>query len=260
MKTQLPQSEINRLEILTELGQEIQLDFAGPIKSKSRGDVYLLVAIDCFSKWPTAQICKKTNSRTAVKLSTKFCTDNGTPRTIRTNNGRCFKRQEFKDYCNGENIRGIRCTPNLLTMTGLVERTIRTNRSLTRANLKDNLTLEESVNMAIKTIRQTQHNTLKMTPFQLHHGRKPRTPITNLIGQPACLLTNWKKTLTNTILAQPAELQVFTIHDSDGELADYLVLNESRKRGQLVSDNFKNYQFFEKETKPNAMKCRFKMQ
>ena len=29
-KTQLPQSEINRLEILTEPGQEIQLDFAGP--------------------------------------------------------------------------------------------------------------------------------------------------------------------------------------------------------------------------------------
>ena len=48
------------------------------------------------------------------------------------------------------------------------------------------------------------------------------------------------------------------IHDSDGELADYLVFNESRKRGRSVSDNFKNYQFFEKETKPNAMKCRFK--
>ena len=124
--------------------------------------------------------------------------------------------------------------------------------------MEDNLTFEESVILAIKTIRQTQHNTLKMTLFQLHHGRKPRTPITNLIGQPACLLTNWKKTLTNYILAQPAELQVFTIHDSDGELAGYLVLNESRKRGRSVSHNFKNYQFFEKETKPNAMKCRFK--
>ena len=97
-----------------------------------------------------------------------------------------------------------------------------------------------------------------MTPFQLHYGRKPRTPITNLIGQPNCLLTNWKKTLTNYILAQPAELQVFTIPDSDGELADYLILNESRKRGRSVSDSFKSYQFFEKENKPNALKCRFK--
>ena len=44
---------------MTEPGQEIQLDFAGPIKSKSRGDIYILVAIDRFSKWPTAQISKK---------------------------------------------------------------------------------------------------------------------------------------------------------------------------------------------------------
>ena len=97
-----------------------------------------------------------------------------------------------------------------------------------------------------------------MTPFQLHHGRKPRKPITNRIGQPTCLLADWKKTLTIYILAQPAELQVFTVHDSDEELADYLVLNETRKRGRSVRDNFESYQFFEKETKPDAMKCRFK--
>ena len=205
LKTQIPQSETNRLEILTEPGQEIQLDFAGPIKSKSRGNVYILVAIDRFSKWPTAQICKNTDSQTVIKFLIKYCADNGRPKTIRTDNGSCFKSKDFKDYCNGENITRIRCTPNLHTGTGLVERTIRTIKSLTRANLEDNLTFEESVNKAIKTIRQTQHSTLKMTPFQLHYGRKPRTPITNLIGQPNCLLTNWKKTLTNYILAQPAE-------------------------------------------------------
>ena len=134
---------------------------------------------------------------------------------------------------------------------------MRTIKSVTRANLKDGLNFEESVRMSIKTIRQTPHNTLKMTPYQLHHGRKPRKPAVNLIGQTACLLADWKKTLTNYVLAQPAELQVFTIHDSDGELADYLVFNESRKCGRSVSDNCKNYQFFEKEFKPNAMKCRF---
>ena len=132
LKTRLPQSEINRLEILTEPGQEIQLGFAGPIKSKSRGDVYILVAIDRFSKWPTAQICESTDSRTVINVLTKYCTDNGTPRTTCTDNGSCFKSQEFKDYCNGENIKKIRCTPNFLTGTGLVERTIRTIKSFTR--------------------------------------------------------------------------------------------------------------------------------
>ena len=143
LKTQIPQSEINRLEILTEPGQEIQIDFAGPIRSKSRGNVYILVAIDRFSKWPTAQICKNTDYQIVIKFLIKYCADNGTPQTIRTDNGSCFKSKEFKDYCNGENITRIRCTSNLHTGTGLVERTIRTIKSLTRANLEE---LEENTN------------------------------------------------------------------------------------------------------------------
>ena len=69
--TRIPSTEKNNLEISTEPNQEIQLDFAGPIKSKTRGDVYILVAIDRFSKWPTAHICNSTDSRTVPKLLTK---------------------------------------------------------------------------------------------------------------------------------------------------------------------------------------------
>ena len=97
-----------------------------------------------------------------------------------------------------------------------------------------------------------------MTPFQMHLGRKPRIALTNLIGKSECLLSNWKRTLTNYISAQPTGLQVVTINDSDGEMADYLVVNETRKRGRSVSRDFKKYQFYKKENKPNAMKCGFK--
>ena len=184
LTTQLPSTEKNNLEILSEPNQEIQLDFAGPRKSKTRGDVYILVAVDRFSKWPTAQICKNTDSRTVLKFLTKYCSDNGTPRSIRTDNGSCFKSSEFKEFCNQENLKRIRCTPNLHTGTGKVERTIRTIKSLTRANMADGLTFEEGVNLTIKTIRQTLHSKLNMTPFRMHFGRKPRTAITNLIGRP----------------------------------------------------------------------------
>ena len=101
--------------------------------------------------------------------------------------------------------------------------------------MADDLIFEESVNLAIKTIRQTAHAKLNMTPFQMHIERKPRTAITNLVGQPECLLSNWKKTLTNYISAQPTELQMFTIKDSEGEMADYTVLNDSKKRTRSVS-------------------------
>ena len=90
--TQLPSTEKNKLEILSEPNQETQLDFAGPIKSKTRGDVYIFVAVDRFSKWPTAQICKKTNSRLVLKFLTKYCSGYGTPRSIRTDRGSFLKK------------------------------------------------------------------------------------------------------------------------------------------------------------------------
>ena len=227
----------NRLEILTKRNQEYQLDFAGPIKSKTRGDFY---------KWHTAEICKNTDTRTVITFLPKLSSNNGTPRTTRADNGNCFKSHEFKGFSAGKKIKRIRSTPNLPTGTGLVERTIRTIKSLTRANLEDGLPFEESVQLAVRTIRQTPHSKLNMTPFQLHFGRKPRTAITIMIGQPSSLLSNWTKTVTKYISAQPSELQVFTIHDSDGEMADYLVLNESKKRPRAVSQNFKQYQLYER--------------
>ena len=42
-------------------------------------------------------------------------------------------------------MKRISCIPSLDTETGLVERAIRTIKSLTRANLEDELTFEESV-------------------------------------------------------------------------------------------------------------------
>ena len=115
--------------------------------------------------------------------------------------------------------------------------------------MADGLKFEVSVQLAIKTIRQTPHSRLNMTLFQMHLGRKPRIALINLIGKPECLLSNWKRTLTIYISAQPTELQVVTINDSEGEMADYLVLNDTRKRGRSVSRKFKMYQFYEKENK-----------
>ena len=51
---------------------------------------------------------------------------------------------------------------------------------------------------------------------------------------------------------------MFTILDSEGEMADYFVLNDSKKRARSVCQEFKQYQFFEKVNKPNALKSRFK--
>ena len=123
----------------------------------------------------------------------------------------------------------------------------------------DGLIFEDSgVQLAIKTIRQTPHKRLMMTPCQMHLGRIPRTALTNLIGKPEGLLSNWRKTLTNYFSAQLTDLQFFTINDSDGEMADYMVLNDTKKKGRSVGRNLLKYQFYEKEIEPDSMKFGFK--
>ena len=66
IKTQILSAKKNRLEILPAPNQDIQIDFVGPIKSKTCCDVYILVAIDRFSKWPTAHNCKNADTGTVL--------------------------------------------------------------------------------------------------------------------------------------------------------------------------------------------------
>ena len=69
---------------------------------------------------------------------------------------------------------------------------------------------------------------------------------------------NWKKTVTEYTLAKPAELQTFTINDSDGDLFEYIQLNDSKNRTRSLTQDFKGDKFFEKENKRNDMKCNTK--
>ena len=64
LKYQLPKNEFGKLKTITEPGQEIQIDFSGKLNNnKLNGEHQLLIAIDRFSKWPTAKICKSSETK-----------------------------------------------------------------------------------------------------------------------------------------------------------------------------------------------------
>ena len=48
-------------------------------------------------------------------------------------------------------------------------------------NLEDGIELTRKVNQALRVMRFTIHTGLKRTPFELHHGRKPRTQLTTIV-------------------------------------------------------------------------------
>ena len=73
------------------------------------------------------------------------------------------------------------CTPRMHTGNGAVHKVIQTLKNLQIANLEDGIGLTESVNRALRVMRFTIHTGLKVTPFELHQGRKPRTELTNIV-------------------------------------------------------------------------------
>ena len=83
------------------------------------------------------------------------------------------------------------CTPRMQTGNGVAERSIQTSTSLIKANLEDGQNLTQSVNRALRVMGFTIYTGLKETPFELHHGRKPRTELTNIVKNGKTVLFNW---------------------------------------------------------------------
>ena len=69
LKYQIPKNQYGKLEKISEPGQELQIDFTGKLHNKKlNGEPQILIAIDRFSKWPTAKVCKTSDTK-EVKAS-----------------------------------------------------------------------------------------------------------------------------------------------------------------------------------------------
>ena len=162
------------MKTLTEKGQEVQIDFTGKLNHKKlNGEHRLLIAMDRFSKWPTAKICKSSKTKEVLNFLKQNFNLYGLPEKIKTDKGGAFIAKEYKKFCKSKNIKIEYSTPRLQTGTGTVERAIQTLKNLIIANIEDNLCLTECVNRALHVMRFTIHTGQKITPFELHHGRKP---------------------------------------------------------------------------------------
>ena len=194
MKYQLPKNEFGKLKTLTEPGQKIQIDFSGKLNNKKlNGEYQEIIAIDRFSMWPTAEICKSSETKEVINFLKQNFNLYGLPEKIKTDKGGAFISKEHKEFCNGKNIEIEYSTPRVHTGTGAVERAIQTLKNLIIANLEDNTCLTECVNRALNVMRFTIHTGLKTTPFELHHGPKPRTELTNIIKDGRSFLSNWRE-------------------------------------------------------------------
>jgi transposase InsO family protein len=97
-KPHAPASELRTIPVSWPFAQW-GLDQVGPLPKSSRGShIYLLVAVDKFSKWIEAVPVTNQEATTAVKFFESIIYRYGVPNSIITNNGTNFTSGKFQEF------------------------------------------------------------------------------------------------------------------------------------------------------------------
>ena len=106
LKYQLPKNEFGELKTLTEPGQEIQIDFSGKLNNKKlNGEHQILIAIDRFSKWPTAETCKSSETKEVKNFLKQIFNLYGLPEKIKTDKGGRLHRKNIKNSATEKTLK-----------------------------------------------------------------------------------------------------------------------------------------------------------
>ena len=198
LKTIIKKNELGTVTEPKKPNESVQLDFWGPINYLNESRKYVLVAVDRFSRWPSAMVCGNNRSDKLLKFLKSYITNNGVPRKIHIDQGTSFMSTEIIAFCNGEGIEIIKSPVNDHGATGCVERTIGSlkNSILTVAQEKNPEPLEKMVERALGALRFSKNSTLKISPFEAHHGREANTVLRNLTKKPSLQNLDWSRVIT----------------------------------------------------------------
>ena len=173
----IPKNATKPLPLLTRPGQEVQSDYAGPLEDFKGKKIYLLVAIDRYSKFPSVKITKSTGGKSSIKFLRSYIDIHGIPESVRTDQFSGFKGKSMRKFCSDNNIEQKFCPVGDHRGCGLVERTIQTiKRRLGVMLLDENVTsIKLCLGTILRDLRWSKQKTIKMSPFEAHFGRLPKT-------------------------------------------------------------------------------------
>ena len=157
----------------------VALDVMGPLRKTERGNRYLLVITDYFTKWvecfPISDLQSETMARILVH---EFVCRFGAPLEAHTDRGTMFEAALFKEACRLLDIVKTRSVPWRPPGNGLVERFNRTFESMMRCHLEgEEIDWDLDVPILAAAYRSTVHPSTGFTPNFLMLGRETTTPV-----------------------------------------------------------------------------------
>ena len=107
--------------------ERVAIDFLGPLSRTEKGNKYVVIISDYFTRWIEAYTIKNQEAITIAKVFVEeFISRYGVPLQVHTDQGRQFESILFQDLCKMLQIEKTRTTPFNPKSDGLVERFNRT--------------------------------------------------------------------------------------------------------------------------------------
>jgi len=153
-------------------GEHMAVDLAGPFKTSTKGNTYLLVLTDVCTRFVFLRaIADKTAATVVRTLFNIFC-DIGCPQVLQSDNGKEFSNKPMTKMCERLGIDQRFTSPHHPRANGLAENRVKTAKQILRKSVQGNdASWDEHVPMtqlAMNTHAATLHNS---SPFSLFFAR-----------------------------------------------------------------------------------------
>ncbi|GJY54088.1 reverse transcriptase domain-containing protein [Tanacetum coccineum] len=172
-RDEMPQNSIQVCEIFDVWG----IDFMGPFPS-SRGNKYILVAVDYFSKWVEAKALPTNDARVVVKILKSLFARFGTPRAIISDRGTHFCNDQFAKVMLKYGVTHHLATAYHPQTSGQVEVSNRgLKRILERTIGENRASWSDKLDDALWSFRTAFKTPIGCTPYKLMYGKACHLPI-----------------------------------------------------------------------------------
>ncbi|GKB90703.1 reverse transcriptase domain-containing protein [Tanacetum coccineum] len=172
-RDEMPQNSIQVCEIFNVWG----IDFMGPFPS-SRGNKYILVAVDYMSKWVEAKALPTNDARVVCKFLKSLFARFGAPRAIISDRGTHFCNDQFAKVMQKYGVTHRLSTAYHPQTSGQVEVSNRgLKRILERTIGENRASWSDKLDDALWAFRTAYKTPIGCTPYKLVYGKACHLPI-----------------------------------------------------------------------------------
>ena len=157
----------------------VAVDVLGPFPTSERGNKYVVIFTDYFTKWPEAFAIECADAATTARLFVEeILCRHSAPRKLLSDRGKNFLAKVVKGICQMVNTSKVNTTSYHPECDGLVERFNHTLTTIISMYVSEHQKdWDLFIPYALFAYRTAVQSSTNETPFYLMYGRDPRLPI-----------------------------------------------------------------------------------